>query len=567
MGRVSGRGRSVATVVVLLAAAIAASVATASQAAVENPRCGGRDATIVGSDGNDVLVGTARGDVIWAGPGDDVIESLGGNDVICGGPGDDVAYAGRGNDRVFGGPGDDRLYGNHGDDQIRGGAGEDFIHGGLGIDVLKGGPGGDTVDGGYGWDVLDGGPGKDTVSFASAVRSEERGGGVRVSLRKGRATGDGRDRLRRFENVVGSAFDDVLIGNRRANRLYGGPGDDTLIGAGGRDELNGGGGTDGCKGAPPARRASCGRGPEPRAPVHVHFDTDLPDPRAAGVIIASGRRADDISLAFDPAAGLLAITANRPVAIGRGCARPPGTTSEAVCAVGSAPRWVSVDLGRGNDRFRVIGSLRGAGEFRAAGGPGNDVMRGGAEDSLLEGGPGADRLYGNAGSDALVAGEKGGPNFLYGGPDGNLLAAANPCSGGLVVGGSGSDNVSFAELGIQPGVLVASLSSGRAYVKGVRDCKPVRFAKNIENLEGSFGPDILIGDGRDNNLLGQPGADRFYGGGGDDFIDARDGGRDRHIQCGAGRGDQGFAMIDRGDPAPVRCGRVEIGEPIPGLPK
>jgi len=223
--------------------------------------------------------------------------------------------------------------------------------------------------------------------------------------------------------------------------------------------------------------------------------------------------------------------------------------------------------GRGDDRFRVIGSLRGVGEVRVAGGPGDDVLRGGGEDSLLEGGLGADRLYGGAGSDALIAGRAGGPNFLHGGPGGSLLAAGPPCAGGRIVGGSGSDNVSFAELPIQPGVLVASLRRGIAYVEGVRDCNPVRIARSVENLEGSFGPDVLVGDRRANNILGQPGADRIYGGGGDDFIDARDGGRDAQIQCGARGSGRGLAMIDRGDPAPRNCGRVQVGKPIPGLPK
>jgi Ca2+-binding RTX toxin-like protein len=546
---VNWRGWGIAAGLALLGSALVAQAVAAPSPNPETPRCGGQLATIIGTDGDDVLHGTPERDVIWGGRGDDVIHGAGGNDVICGGPGDDVIYGERGNDRIFGGPGEDRLYGGHGDDRILGGGGGDFIHGGLGIDILDGGPGDDTVDGGYGWDVLDGGPGDDTVSFASAARSNHEGGGVRVSLRTGRATGDGRDRLRRFENVVGSAFDDVLIGKRHS-RLHGGPGDDR------------------CRGVPPARRSSCGRQRGPRAPVHVHFDTGLPDLRAAGIVVSAGGGDDDISLAFDARAALLSITAKSGIAIHDGCRRPGSALNEAVCPLGEAPRWVTVDLGPGDDRFRVLGSLRGVGEVRVAGGPGDDVLRGGGEDSLLEGGLGADRLYGGAGSDALVAGRAGGPNFLHGGPDGNLLASGPPCAGGRIVGGSGSDNVSFAELPIQPGVLVASLRRGIAYVEGVRGCRPVRISGSVENLEGSFGPDILVGDRRANNILGQPGADRIYGGGGgDDFIDARDGGRDAHIQCGARGSGRGLAMIDHGDPAPRNCGRVQVGKPIPGLPK
>jgi len=533
----------------LLGSAFIAQAAAAPRGDPEAPRCQGRAATIVGSEEGDVLHGTPRPDVIWGGRGEDVIHGLGGNDVICGGRGEDTIDGGRGNDRIFGGPRDDRLYGGHGDDQILGGGGDDFIHGGLGIDVLRGGRGDDTIDGGYGWDVLDGGRGGDTVSFASAVRSNHEGGGVRVSLRAGRATGDGRDRLRRFENVVGSALDDVLIGKGRRGRLHGGPGEDR------------------CRGVPRAHRISCGRRGRSRAPVEVRFDTDAPDPRAAGIVVVGGGRDDDVSLAFDPDGALLSITAKSGIAVHDGCRRPGGALNEAVCPLGEKPRWLTVDLGPGDDRFRAVGSLRGVGEVRIAGGPGDDVLRGGGEDSLLEGGPGVDRIYGGGGSDALVAGRTGGPDFLFGGPDGNLLASGPPCAGGRIVGGSGADNVSFAELSIQPGVLVASLRRGVAYVRGIRNCRPVRIDRSVENLEGSFGPDVLIGDGRANNLLGQPGADRFYGGGGDDFVDTRDGGRDIHIQCGPRGGGRGLALIDRRDPRPRNCGRVRLGQPIPGLPK
>ena len=63
---------------------------------------------------------------------------------------------------------------------------------------------------------------------------QRNGAGVWVSLAQHRARGDGHDRLFRFENVEGSAFRDVLIGDGRANVIDGGPGDDTLRGGGGR---------------------------------------------------------------------------------------------------------------------------------------------------------------------------------------------------------------------------------------------------------------------------------------------------------------------------------------------
>ena len=45
---------------------------------------------------------------------------------------------------------------------------------------------------------------------------------------------------------------------------------------------------------------------------------------------------------------------------------------------------------------------------------------------------------------------------------------------------------------------------------------------------------MLTGDNGDNSMLGHLGADTFIGKGGDDFIDAADGQRDKAIVCGGG---------------------------------
>ena len=94
-------------------------------------------------------------------------------------------------------------------------------------------------------------------------------------------------------------------------------------------------------------------------------------------------------------------------------------------------------------------------------------------------------------------------------------------------------------------------------------------------MEGSFDWDVLIGDSGPNAMLGQPGADRFFGRGGDDVVDARDGVRDFSIQCGRGvpatrrrpaRGrSAGRALTDSFDPKPFRCSTVKYGRPVPGL--
>jgi hypothetical protein len=107
-------------------------------------------------------------------------------------------------------------------------------------------------------------------------------------------------------------------------------------------------------------------------------------------------------------------------------------------------------------------------------------------------------------------------------------------------------------------------------------------------MEGSFDWDVLIGDGGPNAMLGQPGEDRFYGNGGDDIIDTRDGVRDFSIQCGKGEPPKqitsrgkggrkvtretkgtgqaaGRAITDSFDPKPYNCEFVKYGQPVPGL--
>jgi Ca2+-binding RTX toxin-like protein len=597
------RLRGVAVALTLFGAIFVAPAVAAPATEPEVPSCDGHKATIVGTNGPDVLIGTPGPDVIWGGAGSDVIYGLGGNDIICGGAGDDVIHGGAGNDRIFGGAGDDLIYGEAGNDILNGGSGSNIIYGGRGDDVLNGGSGnenilyggagddrlfggsgngdilygglgidhlnggsgnGDVLDGGYGWDFLNGGSGHDdTASFATMPRSEETGSGVHASLKTGLATGDGHDRLRNIENLEGSAFNDVLIGNRRDNKLYGGPGNDTLIGGRGRDELNGGSGSDHCRGAPPVRRTSCGHERMLRASAQVYLEPGI-DPASAGVVVAGGTGNDDISVGFDSSSDQLSITAKRGIAVHRGCTHPGAALNEATCPLGGLPRWLTVDLGAGNDHFRVVGSLVGVGEVRVDGGPGNDVLRGGPEEDLLEGGPGADRLYGGAGGDALVGGP-GGPNILEGGPGDDLLAAGPPCDGGKVVGGPGRNDVSFAELPIQPGILYASLARGIAYVKGVPNCHPLRISQT-QDLEGSFGSDILIGNHRGNHIIGWPGVDRIYGDGGPDVIDARDAERDAVIQCGTKGHPSGHAFVDRIDPRSHYCLKTTYGHPLPGLP-
>jgi hypothetical protein len=69
--------------------------------------CGSKVATLLGTNGRDVIRGTNRSDVIVALRGNDVVRGLARADTICGGLGNDRLFGGRGRDRLIGGDGRD----------------------------------------------------------------------------------------------------------------------------------------------------------------------------------------------------------------------------------------------------------------------------------------------------------------------------------------------------------------------------------------------------------------------------------------------------------------------------
>jgi Ca2+-binding RTX toxin-like protein len=135
------------------------------------PSCGGRVATIVGSDANDVLKGTRRSDVIAALGGSDKVRGGGGNDVICAGAGKDRGVGAGGKDRLIGGGGPDKLKGGKKKDVLRGQGGRDRLDGGPANDKLNGGKGKDALVGGPGTDACTGGAKRDSASTCERRRS------------------------------------------------------------------------------------------------------------------------------------------------------------------------------------------------------------------------------------------------------------------------------------------------------------------------------------------------------------------------------------------------------------
>ena len=251
---------------------------------------GGND-TLYGGAGNDKLYGGIGNDALNGGVGDDTIDAGTGTNTLNGDDGDDIFLGGAGADAINGGAnsaiGDTVNYsastlavyasladgkgsgtvghafddtysnienltgGSVGDNLIgdgfinilTGNAGSDTLDGMAGNDRLLGGNDNDTLIGGAGNDYFDGGAGVDTVSYATA----NNGFGVEVSLTSNTGSGDtlsdsfGDTFLNlTVENLIGSAYRDILIGDSGVNTLSGGAGDDVLEGMGGADRLEGG---------------------------------------------------------------------------------------------------------------------------------------------------------------------------------------------------------------------------------------------------------------------------------------------------------------------------------------
>ncbi len=209
---------------------------------------------VIGSPGDDHLIGTDAAETIDAGAGDDLVEAGGGDDLLIGGPGlgadtldggdgvDTVTFAGAGAGVVVDlaaetaddGQGSvDRLVAI---EVVIGSESDDVIAGDAADNRLEGVGGDDLLSGAAGDDLLDGGAGFDTATYAGIAT------GVVVDLltQTARDGLGGIDRLSGIEAAIGGSGADTLVGDGADNRLEGGAGVDRIEGGAGADLLIGG---------------------------------------------------------------------------------------------------------------------------------------------------------------------------------------------------------------------------------------------------------------------------------------------------------------------------------------
>lgn len=334
----------------------------------------GSACTIIGTNGPDILNGTAGDDVICGLAGDDTINAGGGNDVVFGelgndtidgGPGNDVLLGQENNDVLRGGTGNDRLFGGSGNDTIRGDDGADLAIGGLGADTIVGGADADVIAGCAQDDTIDGGAGSDQIRGGYPVASDAAllsgGSPARDLVAMGaeladsgcnsRPTNDGRDR------IVGGVGNDVIDSGTEADLVIGADGDDTIRSGPGDDVVSAGAGEDLVIDVSGRNRLAGCAGPD---------------------TIVGGRDIDILS-ASAPVPGMFPTTGT--VVLG---------TDARTCGADDARTRNKVDGGGGDDQ--IFGDKKA--KDRLIGGDGVDVLNGLG---------GSDVLLGGAGNDTLLA--------------------------------------------------------------------------------------------------------------------------------------------------------------------
>ena len=562
---------------------------------------------LIGSDYNDYLIGNTLNNTISGGLGDDTLEGFSGADTLQGGAGNNTAsylHSNAGviadlgtpssntgdaaNDvyiniqNLIGSTKDDTLRGDSNDNILMGGVGNDSMDGGAGFntisfatatgaevisllsktaigsdgsdvfnniqgvigttsnDSITGDANNNVIDGGMGRDTLDGGAGEDTLSYVSAT------GFVNVNLKTGVNTQT--DVLSNFEDLLGSLYNDTLVGDDGSNVIDGGASNALLTGVAGNDSLDGGLNTTGIGDTVSYASATAG------VTVNLSIATAQNTVGAGTDTIVNfenltGSSFSDV-LTGSAAANIVSGGNGDDILVGStgGDTLDGGSGTDTLSYINSGAVVVTLNATAVHDGFTDTLSnfenIRGSSSA--------DNITGDAAANVIEGGAGNDTLNGGGGGDtvtyihaagAVTVSLAGGTATGADGSDSlsnfaNIIGTGfsdsltGDGSSNLIEGGAGDDTmnglggidtVSYASAG--SGVTV-SLANAAAQNTGGAGTDTL---SNFENITGSSFDDSLTGsngvanimnggDGNDTMAGGSGGGDSFLGGNGSDTV-------------------------------------------------
>ena len=316
-------------------------------------------------------------------------------------------------DMLFGFDGNDILAGGGGSDQYYGGKGFDFVSYEAETGLYTGTRNKDKEASGIYVDFSEPKYDKTPATTTSNNVKFVDGKAEAVFYNAWDAWGE-IDQLYSIEGIIGTQFNDTIIGGTDDNIFNGGKGIDSLEGGGGNDTLIGGAGSDtliGDAGADTFVLNTTEDGIDTiRGFSLAENDVLLIDNKSLGTSHAKARNLNGML----SATGLELQLGNVGIAtienvdssnVHRVLGRVEFTTSSHI----NTPLGLGDDLlatGDGNDRL-----TGGSGDDLLSGGAGNDTLLGGTHkdlllggrgDDLLNGGKGIDRLYGGSGADTFV---------------------------------------------------------------------------------------------------------------------------------------------------------------------
>jgi Ca2+-binding RTX toxin-like protein len=491
-----------------------------------------------GNELANVIIGNQADNVIDGRGGSDVMSGRGGNDTYVVNDAGDVIReaAGMGSDTVqsslsytLSGSLENLVLTGRADLAGTGTAAANRMLGGAGNDTLRGLAGADHLDGGQGGDLMIGGEGDDNYIVDSALdRVEEVNGTgydtVRSFVDFALSTGAERLFLVGIGNIsgFGNGLANALVGNAGNNALSGGAGDDSLAGGAGSDVLRGGEGNDiyflSDRSDLVEERGNHGRDVVACSfsyalTAHVENLTLLSDAAIAGIgnELANVIRGNAGNNLLDGRAGadtLVGGLRNDTYRVDNGGDIVIERQAEGEDSVEASASFVLPD------HVEIL-TLVGSASIAATGNAGDNRLLGNDGDNAINGRQGADVMRGGAGNDTyfvdnigdlLIEAAIGGTDTVISELNHELASGLEnlTLSGTAATGrGNGVDNIVVGNEGAD---LLAGLGGNDRLDGGVDN----------DTLEGGDGSDVLNGGAGNDIVSGGAGSDVLTGGAGDD---------------------------------------------------